>query len=189
MITGFGRLGAPFAAQYFGVTPDIMTTAKGITNGAIPMGAVFASRAGPRRRDARARRRAIELFHGYTYSGHPVACAAGLATLDIYEREGLFDPRRGAGAGLGGGGPRACATAPHVIDIRNLGLMAGDRARAAPRRARRARLRGVGEGAARPGVLVRVTGDTIALSPPLIVSEDEIDRLFATLRSVLEGLD
>ena len=96
VITGFGRLGAPFARQYFGVTPDLMTTAKGITNGTMPMGAVFASRkihdalmTGPESQ--------IELFHGYTYSAHPVACAAGLATLDIYKDEGLLT--RGADAG------------------------------------------------------------------------------------------
>lgn len=96
VITGFGRLGTPFASEYFGVKPDIFTTAKGLTNGAIPMGAVFASRAihdalmqGPENQ--------IELFHGYTYSGHPAACAAALATLDIYEREKLLN--RGASLG------------------------------------------------------------------------------------------
>ena len=123
VITGFGRLGTSFAANYFGVTPDLMATAKGLTNGAIPMGAVFARRkvhdalmTGPENQ--------IELFHGYTYSAHPAACAAGLATLEIYKSEGLLT--------------RAATMAPHwqetmhglrglpnVIDIRTIGLMAG----------------------------------------------------------------
>ncbi len=126
VITGFGRLGAAFASQYFGVTPDIMTAAKGITNGAIPMGAVFANRNihdalmhGPEH--------IIELFHGYTYSGHPAACAAGLAALDIYQREGLFE-RAASLAPVLEEAAHSLRGSPHVIDIRNLGLMAGDRA-------------------------------------------------------------
>jgi len=121
VITGFGRLGTPFAVDYFGVKPDLVTTAKGLTNGAIPMGAVFASRTvhdalmtGPEN--------AIELFHGYTYSGHPVACAAGLATLEIYAEEGLLT----RGAELAEHWQNALHSlkdAPNVIDIRNLGLV------------------------------------------------------------------
>ena len=185
VITGFGRLGSPFAAQHFGVTPDLMTTAKGITNGVLPMGAVFASRGvhdalmtGPEA--------AIELFHGYTYSGHPVACAAGLATLEIYHRESLFtraatlSPDWEAAA-------HALRDAPHVTDIRNIGLMAAvdlsPRPGAPGARGYEVLLKGL-----KAGVLMRATGDTVALSPPLIVSPEEIGRLFETLRKVLEDI-
>jgi beta-alanine--pyruvate transaminase len=182
VITGFGRLGAPFAAQYFGVTPDLMTTAKGITNGVLPMGAVFASRAvhdalvqGPEN--------AIELFHGYTYSGHPVACAAGLATLEIYRREGLLT-RVGDLATIWEDALHGLHSAPNVIDIRNIGLMGA--IELAPRPgAPGARGYEVLVKALQAGLLVRATGDIIALSPPLIVSEDEIARLFEILSGVL----
>src|SRR5690606_8525311 len=123
VITGFGRTGSAFAAQEFGVTPDLITCAKGLTNGAVPMGAVIASRqihdafmTGPAA--------AIELFHGYTYSGHPTACAAGLATLGIYEREGLFERAREI-APYWEQAVHSLKGSPHVIDIRNYGLVAG----------------------------------------------------------------
>src|SRR4051812_2696624 len=123
VITGFGRLGAPFAADYFGVTPDLMTTAKGLTNATIPMGAVFARR---EIHDAimNAPENQIELFHGYTYSGHPVACAAGLATLDIYEREGLLT-RVSSIADLWTETMLSFKDLPNVVDVRSLGLMSG----------------------------------------------------------------
>jgi beta-alanine--pyruvate transaminase len=183
VITGFGRLGAPFAAQFFGVTPDLMTTAKGVTNGAFPMGAVFASRAvhdglmqGPDN--------AIELFHGYTYSGHPAACAAGLATLEIYRREGLLT-RAAELAPAFEDAVHALRDCPNVIDIRNLGLMAA--VELAPRPDKPgARGYEAFVGCLKAGALVRFTGDTIALSPPLIISPEEIARLTAILRSVLE---
>jgi beta-alanine--pyruvate transaminase len=185
VITGFGRLGAPFAAQYFGVTPDLMTTAKGITNGVLPMGAVFASRAvhdalmtGPEA--------AIELFHGYTYSGHPVACAAGLAALEIYRREGLFTRAATLGPAWESAA-HALREAPHVIDVRNIGLMAA--VELAPRPgAPGARGYDVLVKGLEAGVLFRITGDTIALSPPLIVSEDEMDRCFSTLIEIITKL-
>ena len=185
VITGFGRLGSPFAAQHFGVTPDLMTTAKGITNGVLPMGAVFASRAvhdalmtGPQG--------AIEFFHGYTYSGHPVACAAGLATLEIYRREGLFT-RAATLSDAWEAAAHALRDAPHVIDVRNIGLMAA--VELAPRpdapgaRGYEVLVKGLAA-----GVLLRATGDTVALSPPLIVSPDEIGRLFETLCKVLQSI-
>jgi beta-alanine--pyruvate transaminase len=182
VITGFGRLGAPFAAQKFGVTPDLMCVAKGLTNAAIPMGAVIASRAvhdaivsGPA---------GIELFHGYTYSAHPAACAAGLATLGIYAREALFE-RAAAMAPAFEEAVHSLADAPHVIDIRNLGLVAG--IELAPRDgAPGARAFDAYLDCWREGVLVRVTGDIIALSPPLIVEEPHIDRIVAAIRSALE---
>jgi beta-alanine--pyruvate transaminase len=186
VITGFGRVGAPFAAQRFGVTPDIMTTAKGVSNGVVPMGAVFVKREvhdafmqGPPE--------AIEFFHGYTYSGHPVACAAALAALDIYEREGLLT-RATALEAVWADAIHGLRDAPHVIDIRNFGLMGA--VDLAPRdgkvgaRGYEALVKGLERGA-----LVRATGDTLAFSPPLIVSEDQIGELFAIVGEVLRGID
>lgn len=185
VITGFGRLGTPFAADYFGVTPDIMTTAKGLTNAAVPMGAVFSSdtvhdafMSGPAEQ--------IEFFHGYTYSGHPLACAAGLAALDIYEKEDLLH-RGSLIAPSFAEMIHSLCDLPHVADIRNLGLMAAIELE--PK---------AGEPGARGyevllkslelGLLVRATGDTIALSPPLIIEMSHLDRLFQTLREVLRTI-
>ncbi|HPA40150.1 MAG TPA: aspartate aminotransferase family protein [Phenylobacterium sp.] len=186
VITGFGRLGAPFAAQYFGVTPDLMTTAKGLTNGSLPMGAVFAKREihdalmqGPET--------LIELFHGYTYSGHPTACAAGLATLEIYAREGLF-AHAAAMAPIWEAAIHGLADLPNVIDIRNIGLMGA--IELSPRDgAPGARGYETLVKALNAGLLVRATGDVIALSPPLIVQPAEIEKLFSLLRGVLASLD
>ena len=183
VITGFGRVGKAFAAQRFDVMPDLITTAKGLTNGCVPMGAVFISdkvhqafMQGPENM--------IDLFHGYTYSGHPLACAAALATLDTYEEENLFEKAieletywADAIHGLRG--------LPNVVDIRNIGLI------------------GAIELAPRPGapgtraydvftrcfheenLLIRVTGDVIALSPPLILDKGHIDTIFRTLAHVI----
>ncbi|WP_091970402.1 aspartate aminotransferase family protein [Methylobacterium gossipiicola] len=182
VITGFGRLGAPFATDRFGVVPDLVTTAKGLTNGALPMGAVFASRAvhdalmhGPEG--------SIELFHGYTYSGHPAACAAGLATLDIYAREGLLT-RAAALSETWADAVHGLANAPHVIDIRTLGLVAG--IELSPRDgAPGARAYDVFVDCFERGLLVRVTGDIVALSPPLIVETDQIDTMVSILGEAL----
>ncbi len=182
VITGFGRIGSPFAAQQFEVTPDLMTTAKGLTNGAVPMGAVFAQRKiydafmqGPEN--------VIELFHGYTYSAHPIACAAGLATLDIYRREGLL--RRAASLA-----PRLENAAhslkglPNVIDIRNYGLIGA--VELEPRAGKpTTRAYDVFLKCFERGVLVRAAGDVIAVSPPLIVEEKQIDRIFEVLGQAL----
>ena len=185
VITGFGRLGTPFAFDYFGVTPDIVLTAKGVTNGVVPMGAVFVKKEiydafmnGPDHM--------IELFHGYTYSGNPVASAAGLGTLDTYEEEGLLTRAAGLAArweerlhdlkGL-----------PHVVDVRNCGLIGAielDPIAGAPtKRAFTAFIESFEK-----GLLIRTTGDIIALSPPLIINDDEMDLLFDTLRGVLKTL-
>ncbi|MFN9711634.1 MAG: aspartate aminotransferase family protein [Alphaproteobacteria bacterium] len=187
VITGFGRLGSAFAAHHFGVVPDLMTTAKAITNGVLPMGAVFASRAVHDAVIDSGAEGAIEFFHGYTYSGHPVAAAAGLATLEIYRREGLLTRVRGL-AETWETAIHSLADAPHVTDIRNLGLMAGldlaPRPGAPGARGYEMLVRML-----EAGVLVRATGDTIALSPPLIVSEGEIGRIVETLRRVISTLD
>jgi beta-alanine--pyruvate transaminase len=185
VITGFGRLGTPFASEYFGVMPDMMTTAKGITNGAIPMGAVFASRkvhdglmAGPEA--------TIELFHGYTYSGHPVACAAGIATLDIYAGEGLLT-RAATLAPLWEEALHSLKGAPHVIDIRTIGLVAGVELASRPG-AVGARAYEAFTDCFEKGLLIRVTGDIIALSPPLICEPSHIDEIVSLLRAALGRL-
>lgn len=185
VISGFGRLGTPFAVDYFGVVPDLVTTAKGLTNGCIPMGAVFASRAvhdalmhGPEAQ--------IELFHGYTYSGHPVACAAGMATLDIYADEGLL-ARGDALAGPWAEAMHGLRDLPHVIDIRTIGLVAG--IELAPRDgAPGTRAYDLFVDCFAQGLLIRVTGDIVALSPPLIIEPAHIDRLVTTLSAALRRL-
>jgi beta-alanine--pyruvate transaminase len=186
VITGFGRLGAPFAAQRFDVTPDVMTVAKGITNGAVPMGAAIVKR---EIHDAildEAHRGAggIELFHGYTYSGHPLACAAGLATLDLYEREDLFG-RAAAMSDYWADAVHGLRDVPNVVDLRSLGLVAG--IEVAPRDGKPgARGYDAFVECFRRGLLVRVTGDIIALSPPLIVEKTQIDEMFSLLADVLK---
>jgi len=183
VITGFGRLGRPFAADYFGVRPDLITTAKGITNGTIPMGAVFA-RKGIYDAFMDAPEGSIELFHGYTYSGHPVAAAAALATLDVYREEDLF--ARAAGlAPYWEDAIHSLKGAPHVIDLRNIGLVAGIELEPRPGKPG-ARAFDAFVQAFEQGVLIRVTGDIIALSPPLIVEKAQIDQMVDTVRAVLK---
>ncbi|SFZ84733.1 beta-alanine--pyruvate transaminase [Devosia enhydra] len=186
VITGYGRLGTPFAADYFGVTPDILVTAKGLTNGVIPMGAVLvtaeihdAFMQGPEH--------LIEFFHGYTYSGNPMASAAGLGTLETYRQEGLLT--RGAElADYFADGLHSLAGLPNVIDIRNIGLVGAIELAPIPgsptKRAFSAFLK-----AFEKGVLIRTTGDIIALSPPLIVQKHHIDEIVETLRTILSDLD
>ncbi len=183
VITGFGRLGAAFGAQHFGVTPDLLTLAKGVTNGAVPMGAVLMRRALHEAvLDAAAS--GIEFFHGYTYSGHPLACAAALATLDVYRDEQLFE-RAAALAPRWEQAVHALRDAPHVVDIRNLGLVAGIELAARPGAAG-ARGAAVMAECFANGLLVRVTGDIVALSPPLIVSEAQIHEIVAGVRQVVQ---
>ncbi|WEJ35321.1 aspartate aminotransferase family protein [Devosia sp. SD17-2] len=186
VITGYGRLGTPFGADYFGVTPDILVTAKGLTNGVIPMGAVMVSKEihdafmqGPEH--------LIEFFHGYTYSGNPIASAAGLATLETYKDEGLLT--RGADlAKVWEDGLHSLKGLPHVIDIRNIGLVGAVElepiAGQPTKRAFAAFL-----AAFEQGLLIRTTGDIIALSPPLIVSENQIDQIITTLAGILKTLE
>ncbi|MGV0818321.1 aminotransferase class III-fold pyridoxal phosphate-dependent enzyme [Martelella sp. AMO21009] len=182
VITGYGRLGTPFAAQYYDVKPDIIITAKGLTNGVIPMGAVFVTSAihdafmsGPEHM--------IEFFHGYTYSGNPMASAAALATLDTYKEEGLLT-RAAELAPYWEEQLHSLRDCPYVIDIRNTGLIGAIElepiAGEATKRAFTAFLK-----AYEDGLLIRTTGDIIALSPPLIISKSEIDELFEKLRKVL----
>jgi beta-alanine--pyruvate transaminase len=174
VITGFGRLGASFAAEYFGVIPDLMTVAKGISNATVPMGGVFVRKpiyealmTGPEN--------AIELFHGYTYSAHPLACAAASAVLDIYKKEALFQ-RAAELAPYWEDGVHSLKGAPGVTDIRNLGLAAGidlaGRTGAVGARGYDTFVK-----AFELGLLVRQSADTIAMSPPLIVEKNQIDEI------------
>jgi beta-alanine--pyruvate transaminase len=185
VITGFGRLGKPFGSQKLGVSPDLFCMAKGMTNGAVPMGGVFvrdeiyeAFMKGPD---------GIELFHGYTYSGHPLACAAGIAALDTYQEEGLLERATSL--------EKDWEDALHslkgernVIDIRNIGLMGAielePKSGAAGSRGYHALVK-----CFEAGVLIRYTGDTLAFSPPLIVEKAQIARIFDTVRQVLRALD
>ncbi len=190
VITAFGRLGASSAAEYFGIRPDIMVTAKGLTSGTIPMGAVMVRKPiyDAIVRDNPGPDHAIELFHGYTYSGHPVAAAAALAALEIYREERLFE--------------RAAELAPHfeeavhglrdrpnVIDVRNIGLMGA--VELAPRpgapgaRGYEAMIKAFFE----QDLMIRITGDTIALSPPLIAGREDVDRMVEGIARVLDQLD
>ncbi len=182
VITGFGRLGAPFAAQALGVVPDMITCAKGLTNGAVPMGAV-AVRRGIYETVVEQAPAGIELFHGYTYSGHPLATAAGVATLELYRSDGLFE-RAKALAPKWEAALHALRGLPYVIDLRNVGLMAAIELE--PRAgAPGARAFELFVDCFQRGALVRVTGDVVALSPPLIIAEQEIDQLF---RVIADGL-
>ena len=185
VITGFGRLGAPFAADCFGVMPDMITCAKGLTNGVVPMGAVLATSEihdafmnGPEH--------VIELFHGYTYSGSPIASAAGIATLEVYREQGLFE-RAAKLAPYWEEGLHSLRDAPHVIDIRNLGLIGAIElepiASEPTKRAFSAFLKAYDK-----GILIRTTGDIIALSPPLIIEKAHIDELFGRIREVLSEM-
>jgi beta-alanine--pyruvate transaminase len=185
VITGFGRTGSAFAAQTFGVTPDLMTCAKALTNAAVPMGAVVVKKEiydafmqGPET--------AIELYHGYTYSGHPLAAAAAVATLDLFKAEGLFQ-RAAEMAPYWEDAAHSLKGLPHVIDIRNLGLIVGIELEPMPgkptARAFEAFLR-----AYQKNILIRTTGDTIAMSPPLIIEKKHIDELFGTVREILKTL-
>ena len=183
VITGFGRLGVPFAAEYFGVQPDLITAAKGLTNGSIPMGAVFVRQG--IYDTFMAATGGIEFFHGYTYSGHPVACAAGLATLEIYESEGLMN-RVQTLADTWETAAHSLHGTKAVIDIRNLGLLAGIELEPAEQPGQRGFevfLR-----CFEKGVFVRAAGDNIALSPPLVIQPAQVDQLFTTLAEVLNGL-
>jgi beta-alanine--pyruvate transaminase len=185
VITGFGRLGTPFATEFFGVTPDLITCAKGINSGTVPMGAVIA-RDGIYDAFMQGPPEVIELFHGYTCSAHPLAVAASLATLDLYREEGIFENAASL-AGYFAEAVHSLRGLPHVIDIRNLGLVAGIELESIP-----------GKPTARAyeiftrcffeiGILIRTTGDTIALSPPLIISRDQIDELVGKLALAIKS--
>jgi len=183
VITGFGRLGADWASNKFGVLPDILTCAKGLTNGMVPMGAVLVKPEIYQAFMDSAPESAIEFPHGYTYSAHPLACAAALATLDLYRDEGLFAEAADSAPQF-----EACAHglkgAPHIKDIRNLGLVAGielePRVGAPGQRGYEVFLE-----CWQQGVMVRATGDTLAVSPPLIINAQQIEQIFSVIGSAV----
>jgi beta-alanine--pyruvate transaminase len=186
VITGFGRLGHAFAAERYGVTPDMIVFAKGVTSGAVPMGGVIV-RDGLYDAFMHGPEQVIELFHGYTYSAHPLACAAGLATLDLYRDENLFERAKALESRFAAAA-MSLAGLPGVLDIRTVGLTAGIDLASRPdgfgRRAYEAMERGFND----EGVMIRSTGDTLALAPPLIVSEAQIAEIFAKVARVIRAV-
>jgi beta-alanine--pyruvate transaminase len=186
VITGFGRVGGATASGTLGVTPDMITMAKGLTNAAVPMGAVAVSR---HVHDSVVEGAAdgIELFHGYTYSGHPLAAAAGLATLDLYKSEGIFEHA----ASLHGYWEEAVHSLKgkrHIIDIRNMGIVAGIELEPRPG-APTKRATELFQKCFDNGLLVRATGDIVALSPPLILQKAHIDEMVGRIAELVETID
>ena len=186
VITGFGRLGTSFGADYFGVVPDMIVCAKGLTNAAVPMGAVIVRQDIHDTFMSAAPENTIEFFHGYTYTGHPLASAAAIATLDVYKSEQLFD-RAAAMAGYFEDAAHSLKGLPYVKDVRNLGLVCGIELEGVP-----------GKPTARAfdiflkcfeekGILIRTTGDIIALSPPLIIEKSQIDQIFGAIGDILKS--
>ncbi len=186
VITGFGRLGYAFAAERYGVVPDMITFAKGVTSGTVPMGGVLV-RGAVYDAFMRGPEHAIELFHGYTYSAHPLACAAGLATLELYRDEDLFARARALE-------PRFAEAAmrlrdlPNVLDVRTVGLVAGIDMAPDPDAPGRRGYAAMDRAFFDENMMIRVTGDTIALTPPLIVSESEVDDMFARAARVVRAV-
>ncbi|MDR3390758.1 MAG: aspartate aminotransferase family protein [Sulfuriferula sp.] len=186
VITGFGRLGTTFASDYFGVVPDIITCAKALTNGAVPMGAVAVRREIHDAFMSNSPANAIELPHGYTYTGHPVACAAAIATLDIFTNDKLVERAAGLSEHFEQAAHKLKGI-PYVKDIRNIGLVAGIELESPPGRPG-SRAFATYLKCYEMGVLVRYTGDVIAISPPLTIEKHEIDRIFSCIAEALTAL-
>jgi beta-alanine--pyruvate transaminase len=186
VITGFGRLGTAFAAERYGVVPDMITFAKGVTSGTVPMGGVICRKHiydafmnGPDN--------VIELFHGYTYSGHPLAAAACLATLDIYRDEGLFE-RTKALEPVWADAIMSLKDEPNVLDIRTLGLVAGIDLASRPEGVGKRAYEAMDRAFREEGIMIRITGETLALTPPLIITEDQIGELTEKVRRVVRAV-
>jgi len=184
VITGFGRIGTPFGAERLGVSPDIMTMAKGLTNAAVPMGAV-AVHENIYRTIVDSTPSGIELFHGYTYSGHPLAAAAAIAAIDLHASEDL-PGRAKAMEGAFEDAAHSMRGLPNVIDVRNMGLVAGIELQPRPGKPTE-RATSIFHRCFDAGVLIRTTGDIVALSPPLIIEQPHIDRLFGTLADAIRA--
>jgi beta-alanine--pyruvate transaminase len=187
VITGFGRLGHAFAAERYGVEPDLITFAKGVTSGTVPMAGVLVRKAiydtfmqGPEH--------AIELFHGYTYSAHPLACAAALATLDLYREEGLF-ARAQTLEPVMADAAMALKGLPHILDIRTVGLVAAIDLASKPDAVGQRAFEAMGKAFADENVVIRIAGETIAISPPLIVNESQIGAIFDKVGRVIKSLN
>jgi beta-alanine--pyruvate transaminase len=187
VITGFGRLGTPFAAERYGVIPDMITFAKGVTSGTVPMAGVLV-RKGIYDAFMRGPEHVIELFHGYTYSAHPLACAAGIATLDVYRDEKLFE-RAGKLEAKWADAAMSLKGAPGVLDIRTLGLVAAIDLASRPDAYGKRAYDSMEKAFHDHGLMFRITGDTIALSPPLIVESSHIEQMISTLSDVLKTID
>jgi beta-alanine--pyruvate transaminase len=186
VITGFGRLGAPFAADHFGVVPDMITCAKGLTNAAVPMGAVIVKQEIHDAFMDAAPENAIEFFHGYTYTGHPLASAALIATMEVYKDEQLFE-RAAQMAPYFEQAAHSLRGLPYVKDIRNLGLVCGIELESVPGKPTARAFDVFNKCFWDKGVLIRTTGDIIALSPPLIIDKQQIDQLFGAIADVLKS--
>ncbi len=186
VITGFGRLGYAFAAERYGVVPDMICFAKGITSGTVPMGGVVV-RKGIHDAFMKGPDHAVELFHGYTYSAHPLACAAALATLDLYAKEDLFGRARALEAKWADA-MHALKGLPNVLDIRTIGLVAAFDLASKPDAVGKRGFDGMDHAFHREGLMLRVAGDTLVAAPPLIVSEDQIgeiaDKVGKAIRAV-----
>ncbi len=185
VITGFGRLGAAFAAERFGVIPDILTFAKGVSNGVVPLGGVIARKhvydafmKGPEH--------VAELFHGYTYSGHPLACAASLATLDVYRDEKLFEKAK-AMEGRWADAVMTLKGEPNVLDIRTMGITAAIDLASKPDAVGRRAYDAMDKGFFDHGIMLRITADTIALTPPLIATDAEVDEVIEKTRLAIRA--
>ena len=186
VISGFGRLGHAFAAERYGVIPDMITFAKGVTSGTVPMGGVIARKHiydafmnGPDN--------VIELFHGYTYSGHPLAAAASLATLDIYRDEGLFERAKELEP-VWAEAMMSLKEEPNVLDIRTLGLVAGIDLASRPEGVGKRAFEAMDRAFREEGIMIRITGETIALTPPLIITESQIEELTEKVRRVIRAV-
>ncbi len=188
VITGFGRLGSAFAADYFSIKPDIICCAKGLTNASVPMGAVIAKQEIYDTFMQAAPADTIEFYHGYTYSAHPLACAAAIASLSVYEDEKLFE-RAAKLAPHFEAAAHKLRGLPHVKDIRNLGLICGIELESRPGKPTARAYEVFTKCFWQKNILVRTTGDIIALSPPLIINEEQIDVLFNAIAEVLITVD
>jgi len=187
VITGFGRLGTAFAAERYGVIPDMITFAKGVTSGTVPMAGVI-MRKGIYDAFMRGPEHVIELFHGYTYSAHPLACAAGIATLDVYRDEKLFE-RAASLEDKWADAAMSLKGTPGVLDIRTVGLVAAIDMASKPDAVGKRAYDAMEKGFHEHGLLFRITGDTIALSPPLIISENEIGEIFDKVGKVIRSVN
>ena len=187
VITGFGRLGTAFAAERYGVIPDMITFAKGVTSGTVPMAGVIV-RKGIYDAFMRGPEHVIELFHGYTYSAHPLACAAGLATLDVYRDEKLFE-RAAKLEGPWADAAMSLKGTPGVLDIRTLGLVAAIDLSSRPDAYGKRAYDSMEKAFHEHGLMFRITGDTIALSPPLIITEDQIGEIFDKVKTVIRQVN
>ncbi|HEU5019638.1 MAG TPA: aspartate aminotransferase family protein [Pseudolabrys sp.] len=186
VISGFGRLGYSFAAERYGVIPDMVTFAKGVTSGTVPMGGVLV-RKGVYDEFMRGPEQTIELFHGYTYSGHPLACAAGLATLDLYRDEDLFERARKLEP-VWGQAAMKLKDLPNVLDIRTVGLTLGIDLASIPGAVGQRGYAAMDAGFFEYGLTIRGVGDTLALSPPLIVSETQMGEMFDKLAKIIKAV-